>query len=175
MHVGFACTRWAEAAGQAGKTTICRASTSATKAGRIRVRALIRPFQWHSAERIKLIAPHLQIGDRLRCKGRELALINRALVEHQKTAVAGDQHSLRVFVEQALQALIARPLSRIDGNAYRFFSAISSSARARKSSIAIAPMSPSPRRRTDTVPLSASLSPTTSIYGIFCSCASRIL
>ncbi len=38
-----------------------------------------------------------------------------------------------------------------------------------------APASPSRRERTEMVPLSASFSPTMSIYGIFCSWASRIL
>lgn len=50
-----------------------------------------------------------------------------------------------------------------------------STAFAAKSATAIAPRSPSLRPRTETVPVSASLSPTTSIYGVFCSCASRIL
>ncbi len=45
------------------------------------------------------------------------------------------------------------------------FSATSRRARARKSSTDCTPTSPSLRERTDTVPLSASLSPITSIYG----------
>ena len=55
------------------------------------------------------------------------------------------------------------------------FSSTSFSARARKSSTAIAPRSTPPRARTATALFSISLSPMTSTYGTFCICASRIL
>ena len=57
----------------------------------------------------------------------------------------------------------------------RSLEAISLRQRASKSSGVIAPRSTPPRVRTETVPFSMSRSPMTSIYGIFCSCASRIL
>ena len=51
----------------------------------------------------------------------------------------------------------------------------SAASRSTSSSSATVPWSPSPWRRSATVPSSASLSPTTSMYGTFCSSASRIL
>ena len=45
-------------------------------------RAVSVRFRVISAEGVEFIALHLQIGDRLGCKGRELVLINRTLVEN---------------------------------------------------------------------------------------------
>src|SRR5262249_40958987 len=59
--------------------------------------------------------------------------------------------------------------------AQRVFSRISRPMRSRKPASGMAPRSPSPLRRTLTVPASASRGPTTSMYGIFASSASRIL
>ena len=53
-------------------------------------------------------------------------------------------------------------------------SAISCNNLAIKSSCDICPRSPFLRLRTDTICCSRSFSPSTSIYGIFCNCASRI-
>ena len=55
------------------------------------------------------------------------------------------------------------------------FAATSFSIRATSSATGMAPTSPSTRSRTATVPAVCSFSPTTSMYGTFSNCASRIL
>src|ERR1700722_10685331 len=111
--------------------------------------------RWHDTELLAGIVDHADLPD-------ADALVDSRAVVTAGTAIESDKNLLDTL--------------NVEPGAYCFpLVAISSRVEAMKTPIVLAPWSPPARVRTDTVPSALSRSPTTNIYGIFCSWASRIL